>query len=161
MKLWTGIRAQHIRRYYPNLPYLKDDPSTIKRFIWPCYWLESIFLENSSVFRQFCRQNNSFSILTIPLPFSITVNINCFSRKHTDVTLWKPSVFLRIITKCSMSGQQRQRYKFSFLKNTELHNKFSGILHVIQWWYYQMHIKTRYYRLQTYLLAYCMEQSYP
>ena len=50
--------------------------------------------------------------------------------------------------------------QISFLKNTELRNKFSGILYIIQWWYYQMHIKTRCCRLQTYLLAYCMEQSH-
>lgn len=116
MKLWTRIRAQYNRRYYTNWPYLKDDPSTIKRFMWPWYWLESIFIENSSVFRQFCRENNSFSILTIPLPFSISVNIHCFPRKCTDDPLWKPSVFWRIITKCNMSGQQWWRYRLVCLK---------------------------------------------
>ena len=50
--------------------------------------------------------------------------------------------------------------QISLLKNTELHNKFSGILYIIQWWYYQMHIKTRCYRVQTYLLTYCMEQRH-
>lgn len=116
MRLWTGIRAWYKRRYYTNWPYLKNDPSTIKRFIWSYYWLVSIFFKNSSVFRQFCGQNNNFSILTIPLFFSISVNIHCFPRKHADVPLWKPSVFWRIIMKCNMSGQQRQRYKLVFLK---------------------------------------------
>lgn len=126
MKLLTGIRAQYNRKYYTNWLYLKGDPSTIKRFIWPCYWLESIFFENSSVFRQFCRQINSFSILTIPLPFSISVNIHCFPRKCTDDPLWKPSVFLRIVTKCNMSGQQWRRYKLVCLKTLNYTISFQG-----------------------------------
>lgn len=126
MKLWTGIRARYKRRYYTNWPCLKNDPSTIKRFIWQCYWLESIFFENSSVFRQFCVQNNSFSILKIPMPFSISVNIHCFPRKHVHVPLWKPSVFWRIIMKCKMSGQQQQRYKLVFLKTLNCMTSFQG-----------------------------------
>ena len=50
--------------------------------------------------------------------------------------------------------------QISLFKKTELHNKFSGILYIIQWQYYKMHIKSRCYRLQTHLLAYCMNQSH-